>query len=131
MAAAIAEHMPENLAVLQHMYLAEVVWFARVAGNSDAQIVHYTAPGTIAELQAAFREIHAKWLTWAAALEDFDVVIPHRNLKGEPFAMPAWQIVLHVTNHGSFHRGQVAATLRAAGFAPPATDLIIWYRLQK
>ena len=44
--------------------------------------------------------------------------------------MPVWQIVLHVVNHGSYHRGQVAAMLRAAGYAPPDSDLIIWYRQQ-
>lgn len=129
-AGAVAQHMPQSLTTLQHIYLVEVVWFDRVSGNEEAQIAQYVAPGTIAELLAALREIHAKWLAWSMDTEDFEVTIPHRNQKGEPFQMPAWQIVLHVVNHGSYHRGQVAAMLRAAGFAPPDTDLIIWYREQ-
>ena len=124
---AVAEHMPASLATLQHIYLGEVVWWLRVSGQEDAQISQLTAPGDVGTLRDAWRDIHAKWVTWAESA-DFETIIPHRNLKGDPFRMPAWQIVLHLVNHGSFHRGQVAAMLRGSGFAPPATDLIIWYR---
>lgn len=125
---AVAQNMPGSLATLQHIYLAEVVWFDRICGNEAALITHYTAPASITDLLAAFGEMHAKWLDWLEAAEDLEALIPHRNLQGEPFRMPVWQIVLHVVNHGSYHRGQIAAALRAAGFAPPDTDLIIWYR---
>lgn len=128
MTAAVAEFMPSVPTPLQHIYLAEVVWLARVSGHEDAQITHHTAPAGIDELATAFREIHAQWLGWAVEPNDFSALVAHRNLQGEAFRMPAWQIVLHLVNHGSFHRGQVAALLRANGFAPPATDLIIWYR---
>jgi uncharacterized damage-inducible protein DinB len=36
--------------------------------------------------------------------------------------------VLHVVNHGTHHRGQVAGFLRTMGHAPPALDLIAYYR---
>jgi len=130
MGEAVARNMPASLETLQHIYLAELVWLDRIFGNEEALITHYEAPGNIADLLAAFREIHAKWLGWLEAAEDLDVLIPHRNLQGEAFRMPVWQIVLHVVNHGSYHRGQVAAMLRAAGYAPPDSDLIIWYRQQ-
>lgn len=128
---AVAQNMPESLATLQHIYLAELVWFERVSGNEAALITQYAAPGSIAELLTAFCEIHVKWLGWLEATGDLEVLIPHRNLQGEAFRMPAWQIVLHLATHGSYHRGQIAAALRAAGFAPPDTDLIIWYRQQQ
>lgn len=127
---AVARHMPENLAVLQHIYLGEVVWSMRVLeGNEAAQIVDLTAPDNIEDLRTAWQEMHRRWLKWAETA-DFGRIVPHRNLAGQPFQMPAWQIVLHLVNHGSYHRGQVAAMLRAAGFAPPASDLILWYREQ-
>ena len=43
-------------------------------------------------------------------------------------AIPYWQVVLHLVNHGSYHRGQVATMLRQAGIKPPGTDLISYYR---
>jgi uncharacterized damage-inducible protein DinB len=36
--------------------------------------------------------------------------------------------VLHVVNHGTLHRGQVAGMLRQLNIAPPNTDMIGYYR---
>jgi uncharacterized damage-inducible protein DinB len=126
--AAVAEHLPTQTVILQHIYLAEAVWFGRVQGQENLVIGDLKAPSDIAALQEAWPQMHRDWLAWAAALTDWDTIIPHRNPKGDLFHMPAWQIVLHLANHGSFHRGQVAALIRAAGFAPPASDLVIYYR---
>ena len=41
---------------------------------------------------------------------------------------PLSQIVLHVVNHATLHRGQVMGMLRQLGVKPPATDLIFYYR---
>ena len=128
MLAAVAEHMPGEIGTLRHIYLAELVWFGRVQGQAGLMLGHLDAPADIGALQEVWPRVHRDWLDWAAALTDWDTISPHLNLKGEEFRMPAWQIVLHLVNHGSFHRGQVAAMLRAAGHTPPATDLILYYR---
>jgi uncharacterized damage-inducible protein DinB len=49
-------------------------------------------------------------------------------MDGTPFESPVWQIVSHVVNHATLHRGQVVAMLRQLGAKPPATDLIFYYR---
>jgi len=41
---------------------------------------------------------------------------------------PLWQILLHVVNHATHHRGQVSGFLRAMGHTPPPLDLIAFYR---
>lgn len=128
MLAAVAENAPTQIGTLQHIYLGEAVWFGRVQGQQDLLINHLEAPPDIGALQQVWPKMHQDWLNWAKSVTDWDAVVPHRNLKGDEFRMPAWQIVLHLVNHGSFHRGQIAAMLRGAGFAPPATDLIVYYR---
>ena len=133
MLSAVAENVPADIAALQtlqHIYLGEMVWFERVSGKEDALIGDLKAPADIAGLQRSWPPLHRLWLDWGAAVSDWDTIVPHRNQKGERFRMPAWQIALHLVNHGSYHRGQVAAVLRAAGFTPPATDLIVYYRSQ-
>jgi len=54
--------------------------------------------------------------------------ISYRDMKGHPWVSPVWQIVLHVVNHGTHHRGQVAGFLRSMGKTPPVLDLIAYYR---
>ena len=58
-------------------------------------------------------------------------VIDIRLLNGTPGATPFWQMLQHVVNHGSYHRGQVTTLLRQLGAAPPEPlDLIAFYRLR-
>ena len=55
----------------------------------------------------------------------------YRLFDGTPSAQPFWQMLQHVVNHGSYHRGQVTTMLRQMGAAgPKATDLIAFYRLK-
>jgi len=48
-----------------------------------------------------------------------------------PARDPRWQIMQHVVNHGTYHRGQVIAMLRQLGAKGVATDLIAFYRERK
>ena len=41
--------------------------------------------------------------------------------------LPAWQIVVHVVNHATLHRGQIVGMLRQLGMKPPATDILFYY----
>ena len=51
-----------------------------------------------------------------------------RTTKGEPYSHPLSEMMLHLVNHGTYHRGQVTAMLRQLGAKPLATDLILFYR---
>jgi uncharacterized damage-inducible protein DinB len=49
-----------------------------------------------------------------------------RRLTG---ASPLWQMLQHVVNHATYHRGQVTTLLRQLGATPPKSqDLIAFYR---
>ena len=53
----------------------------------------------------------------------------YRLFTGQVGAQPFWQMLQHVVNHGSYHRGQVTTMLRQLEAAPPrAMDLIAFYR---
>ena len=69
-------------------------------------------------------------MAWAAALtgEQTDSTVAYKDTKGHAYTSVLWQIVLHVVNHGSHHRGQVSGFLRAMGHPPPALDLGLYYR---
>jgi uncharacterized damage-inducible protein DinB len=127
--AAVAQHMPDRISVMQHIYLGELVWLRRVQGEQDAQITGFEPPPDAAALQKMWPDLHRDWIDWADSVTDWTTIAPHRSIKGVEYHFAVWKILLHLVNHGSYHRGQVSAMLRAAGIAPPATDLIAWYRL--
>ena len=55
--------------------------------------------------------------------------LTYQAFNGQSATVTFWQMLQHVVNHGSYHRGQVTTLLRQLG-APPgkSMDLIAFYR---
>ena len=114
---------------LAHVHGAEWVWLERWQGRSP-------------KLPAArdgdnLATIRERWTTTARALLEFaqsrtqaelDAIREIRTFDGTPFRHALWQMMQHVVNHGSYHRGQVAVFLRQCGHQAMPTDLIRYYR---
>jgi uncharacterized damage-inducible protein DinB len=52
--------------------------------------------------------------------------IEYRNLQGQLFQKSIADILLHVFNHGTYHRAQIAQDMRRNGLEPISTDYIIF-----
>jgi len=117
------------LETLVHVFAADRIWLARIHGNSPTIFVN-PEDRDFSALQKAWPSLQQQWKEWAAPLSNDSVLsrIPYRDLKGNPWEQPLWQILLHVVNHGTHHRGQASGFLRAMGHQPPALDLIAFYR---
>jgi uncharacterized damage-inducible protein DinB len=117
------------LGTLEHIFFADRIWFSRTV---DPRVIR----GAFAEfspgetLVTEWPQVQQRWEIWASALTHQDLVrnVEYKDLKGNPYRTPVWQIVLHVVNHATLHRGQAMSLLRQLGVAPPPTDLIFYYR---
>lgn len=114
--------------ILSHVYDAEEVWLRRLTGEENFQLAQVVHPTSMQDLAERWPALHRGWADFAASVSDWEKAAPHRNSRGDLFEMPVWQIVMHVANHGAHHRGQVVKQMRDAGFTPPPTDLIVFYR---
>jgi uncharacterized damage-inducible protein DinB len=55
--------------------------------------------------------------------------IEYTGWDGRRQAQPFWQMLQHLVNHGSYHRGQITTMLRQLNVPPPKSmDLIAFYR---
>jgi uncharacterized damage-inducible protein DinB len=52
------------------------------------------------------------------------VGVTYKNTKGEPWTNSVEDILTHVIMHSAYHRGQIAADMRASGHTPAYTDFI-------
>jgi len=59
---------------------------------------------------------------------DLDAMIHYNNTKGEAFVNSVRDILFHVINHSTYHRGQIAADFRQHGLEPLVTDYIFYKR---
>ena len=116
---------------LAHVFAADRIWLARIENRTLAKFIDDT-DRQLAVLVNDWPPLLAQWDTLLAAETGASVtrLIDYKGLAGQPFQTPLWQIVLHVVNHGTHHRGQVSGFLRAMGHTPPPLDLIAYYRDQ-
>ncbi len=110
------------IGTLEHIFFADRIWFARTV---DPSVLEGDQ-----SLAVAWPRLQKRWEEWASALtpEDLLRVVDYTDMRGNLHSTPVWQILLHVVNHATLHRGQVMSLLRQLEVAPPSTDLIFYYR---
>ena len=62
--------------------------------------------------------------------EDIRRVVQYKDPKGNQYSQVLYQLMQHLINHSSYHRGQVVAMLRQLGAKPVALDMIVYFRNQ-
>jgi uncharacterized damage-inducible protein DinB len=128
----LGSSFPSVRATLEHVLSAEWIWLARWRGVSPTAIPREWDTASLASLashwDAVDREVHA----FLASLSEsaLSTVIEYRTFAGTPCVNPLWELMRHVVNHSTYHRGQIATMLRQLGHKAPATDLIVWLREQ-
>jgi uncharacterized damage-inducible protein DinB len=117
-------------ATLVHLYQADCIWRDRLTGVPTGQLADYEAPGCTYDLQTAWTEALSAMVAWAEGLSENDWLreMSYKTLAGKTYETPLWQMVLHIVNHGSHHRGQITNMLRQLGVKPVNLDLIAFYR---
>ena len=114
-----------------HMYAAEWAWYSRWQGTSPAALLTSEPYPDVASIRRAWTETEANVRAFANRLGASGVakVIDYKLLNGSAGASPFWQMLQHVVNHASYHRGQVTTMLRQLGAQPAKPmDMIAFYR---
>jgi uncharacterized damage-inducible protein DinB len=111
-----------------HVLGAEHVWLSRIAGREAELAVWPTLTvdecATVAQANLAG---YLELLTWVDPGQ-LTTTIHYRNSAGREFDSTIEDILLHVCLHGSYHRGQIARTMRQGGVVPAPTDYIGYIR---
>jgi uncharacterized damage-inducible protein DinB len=118
------------LGTLVHVYAGDRIWFDRVHGNLRARFIEPERDMHLHVLQNDWPPLLRQWQKWAAGQTEESILqkASYKDLKGNAYETPLWQIALHLVNHGTHHRGQVSGFLRAMGHVPPPLDLMAYYR---
>lgn len=124
---------PSVQATLAHVLGVEWLWLQRWGGVSPTGLPGGWDLSTFSVLRMTWRSVEEEQAAFFARLTaaDLAATVAYRNVAGEAFEAPLWQLLRHVANHSTFHRGQVVTLLRQLGVSRvPATDLSIFYREQ-
>lgn len=121
------------LGTLHHIYWADKVWLLRISFPYNLAPKPELHIPSFDDLLGLWIPLMQQWEQWGKAKADVmaNERIAHMTTEGKRYEHPIGEVVMHVVNHGSYHRGQVATLLRQLGYVPPKTDLIHYYRLTR
>jgi uncharacterized damage-inducible protein DinB len=115
---------PRSLRILDHILSAERLWLERL--RSEKQTYPVWPDFTIERCRQEVEQLAQLWTAYLSSLQEEDLQRPvgYQNSKGESFTGQPLDILMHVVLHSAYHRGQIAADMRTAGFSPAYTDFI-------
>lgn len=116
---------------LAHLHGADEVWLSRWTGGAPTGLPPADRFPDLASLRAAWGELDLRLAAFVGGLDAAGLArsLTYRAFNAQLVTLPMWQMLQHLVNHGSYHRGQVTTLLRQLGAAPPASmDLVAFYR---
>jgi len=116
---------------LNHVYVIDSVFKAHLLGREHGHSARNTPDHPpLADLWQAVRELDNWYVEHTSTLSapEFDRSISFRFIGGGTGVMTCGEMLLHVVNHGTYHRGQIAAKVRELGGKPVSTDYIYYTR---
>jgi uncharacterized damage-inducible protein DinB len=125
---------PSIRATLLHIWDAQFIWIMRIEGINITSWPGKEFSGSTLDAANGLVESSKQWELLVAGLEsaELDRLVSYANIKGQPFTNTVSEIIFHVMNHSTFHRGQLVSMLRNAGFTSlTATDLIAFLRINR
>lgn len=116
---------------LNHNYVIDRIFQAHLEGREHGYAARNTADHPpLGELRAAQAAIDDWYVAWSDRVTpaELDERLEFTFVGGGPGAMTRAEMVLHVVNHTSYHRGFVADLFYQVPARPPTTDLPVFLR---
>lgn len=124
----LGSSFPSVRDTLAHILAAEWIWLERWKGNSPGALLDAREFGTLADLRKRWEEVEREQAVFVASVTEASLsrTVSYVNTKGETWSYPLGQMMQHLVNHSSYHRGQVTGMLRQLDREPAPTDLLLF-----
>jgi uncharacterized damage-inducible protein DinB len=119
------------LGVLGHIYAIGLIWKAHLTGREHGFTTRRLAgPMPLNELQRLQADLDRWYVEFAEtqSAESLAKDVSFVFVGGGDGVMQVDEMLLHVVNHSTYHRGYVADMLYESGSAPPTMDLPVYIR---
>lgn len=116
------------LSIMGHVVAAQYLWLHRIEGLPPAEVKLW-GTYSLSQLESMAEEIGTRWLKFVESTDDFNRELTYKNYTNDPYINNVEMIMIHLVNHSSYHRAQIALLLRQKGFEPINTDFITYDRV--
>ena len=114
----------KTISLINHTLNAQQIWNARISGETTFEVWQINPFDTLEEIN------HQNFLKSIAIVQNADLekTIEYQNSRGTKFANTVFDMLFHVINHSTYHRGQINSLLKQNGLEPVLTDYIFYKR---
>lgn len=119
------------LGVLGHIHVVGRIWKGHLTGEAHGfRSRNFESLPSFSELRELQLSLDGWYTEFASALPVGQRTVPidFQFVDGGSGTMTAEEMLLHVVNHGTYHRGYVAEMMYEAGLKPPTMDLPVFLR---
>lgn len=126
---------PSVSKALSHIYIVDYCWLEILSGKSMSEAMEFgnqlrneIEAKNIEDLDKAFYELSKQYKVFLNQQEDLDQKLVLDNPYTRVRETSLSEMVLHVVNHGTYHRGNITAMLRQMGHESVMMDYALyWY----
>jgi uncharacterized damage-inducible protein DinB len=119
--------------VLIHLYQADGMWLSVMSGDDFSQTMKIlkqqkvkSAGQPLDQIKQLYTEMNQNYETFLHEHEDLDKPIKIHHPKFGELETSVTEMVNHIVNHGTYHRGNIAAMIRQHGHPGVSTDYIFY-----
>lgn len=116
---------------MNHIYVIDCIFKAHLQGRLHHYAARNTsAPPLLSELRDSKEEIDQWYVDLAESLSarQLSERIGFQYVGGAPGIMSRREMILHIVNHGTYHRGIIADMLYQVPVVPPVSDITVYVR---
>lgn len=127
---------PNIAQTFSHIYVVDVMWLQVLKGISMQEalgasmaLLEKTNLYSVDEFIKSFEELTSQYEEWMNNQKDLEQKINLNNPWSGARETVYSEILFHVVNHGTYHRGNITTMLRQQGHASTMNDLALyWYQ---
>jgi uncharacterized damage-inducible protein DinB len=119
----------KSLDIMAHVLLVQMVWYSRIAGITDPPVWAKKTLDQCKEMYTVNNKILSPFITQLTD-DSLKKDIEYKNTKGQKFTNTSAQILSHMFNHSTYHRGQIVERMKGKLPQMPVTDLIAFMRMK-
>ena len=113
------------LRLFSHMLNAQHIWNARINNvKPERKVWDLVMSQDLKYLDRTNFEISGIIISNS----DLSTEVSYSNSQGQAYRNSVRDILFHIVNHSSYHRGQIATAFKEAGIVPAVTDYIFYKR---
>ncbi len=120
----LTSSFPTVLGTLAHIVGSDWIWLERWEGRSPTAQPDWARAPSLPLLRERIVDLEARLDRFVASLDAGRVAAPFawRRLNGQAMSAPLGDLLVHLVNHATYHRGQLTTMIRQVGGTPPGTD---------